>query len=186
VQTCLFHALTLDLVGDRFPILPLEPLDALTDVFDKPELDLAALMERYVKHLDRLKAKGVDPWREQPRRSDLHLTEAVGHFHLYAWLKAVLEDFCVVSPEFPTANGRVDLHLYCAGKQGVVEVKSFRSQAMLEKAKIQAAGYAEKLNLPSITLALFAPVFDAGVLAQLSGESVVGGVRVTVVAIGWE
>jgi len=185
VQTCLFHALTLDLVGDRFPVLPLEPLDALTDVFDKPELDLTALLDRYKKYLERLKARGVDPWREQPRRSDLHLTEAVGHFHLYAWLKTVLEDFCVVSPEFPTGNGRVDLLMRCEGKQGVVEVKSYQSQSKLEKAKIQAAGYAQKLNLPAIALALFAPVDDETVLDQLSGESLVDGVRVMVTAVGW-
>ena len=29
--------------------------------------------------------------KEQPRRAeDLHLTEAVGHFHFYAWLKEVV------------------------------------------------------------------------------------------------
>jgi len=128
VQTCLFHALTLDLVGDRFPILPLAPLDTLADVFDNPELDLVALLERYAAYLKRLKAKDIDPWREMPRRSDLRLIEVVGHFHLYAWLKTVLEDVCVVSPEFPTGNGRVDLHLRCADKSGIIEVKSFQTE----------------------------------------------------------
>ncbi len=65
------------------------------------------------------------------------------------------------------------------------EVKSYQSQSKLEKAKIQAAGYAQKLNLPSVALALFAPVADEAVLDQLSGESLVDGVRVTVAAIGW-
>ncbi len=118
------------------------------------------------------------------RRTDLRLTQAVGHFHLYFWLKQAVEDFCIISPEFPTGNGRVDLHLDCSGKRGVIEVKSFRSLPNLEKAKIQAAGYAEMLDLPAITLALFVPVDDETVLAQLSGESFVDGVRVAV-AIGW-
>ncbi len=118
VQRRLYNALTLDLIGDRSPILAIEPLDTLADVFDKPELDLPALLERYKNYLERLEAKGINPWKDQPRRTDMHLTEAVGHFHLYAWLKDAVEDMCVVSPEFPTGNGKVDLHLKCGGKPG--------------------------------------------------------------------
>ncbi len=43
VQTCLFHALTHDLVGERFPILVIEPLDTLDEVFDKPELEVVVV-----------------------------------------------------------------------------------------------------------------------------------------------
>ncbi len=185
IQHRLYNALALDLLGDRLPILPLAPLDRLTDVFDGPELVLPALLARYKGYLGRLKVARLNPWQEQPRRGDMHLTEAVGHFHLFFWLKQAVEDLCVVSPEFPTGNGRVDLHLSCGGKRGVIEVKSYRSQPMLEKARGQAAGYARKLKLSSITLALFAPVLDEAVLEQLSGESFVDGVRVAVVAIGW-
>ena len=49
VQRRLYNALTLDLIGDRTPILTIEPLDTLADVFDKPEIDLPALLERYKK-----------------------------------------------------------------------------------------------------------------------------------------
>ena len=49
----------------------------------------------------------------------------------------------------------------------------------------QAASYARKLGLPTITLALFAPVEDEGVLGKLSGTHEIEGVRVTVRAIGW-
>ncbi len=42
----------------------------------------------------------------------------------------------------------------------MIEVKSFTDLAALEEAKIQAAGYAKKLNLGAIALVVFAPVED--------------------------
>ncbi len=185
IQLRLYNALTMDLIGERLPMLALEPLDTLSDVFDMPELDIPALLERYKSYLARLKAKGINPWKDQPRRSDLHYTEYVGHFHLYFWLRQAVEDRCIVSPEFPTGNGRVDLHLKCDGRQGIIEVKSYKSQSKLEKAKKQAAGYAKKLELSAITIAVFTPVEDEQVLKQLSGEQIIEGVRVTTTAIGW-
>lgn len=185
VQTCLFHALTHDLVGDRFPILPLEPLDDPTGVFDKPDPDLPSLLKRYRRYLDRLKDKGIDPWKKQPRRTDLHPTEAVGHFHLYAWLRKILEDLCVVSPEFPTGNGKVDLHLDCGDKTGIIEVKSFKSLTKTELAKRQAAAYAKSLSLGRVTIALFIPMEHEEALKRLSDETDIDGVKVSVVAIGW-
>lgn len=47
------------------------------------------------------------------------------------------------------------------------------------------SGYARKLGLPEATLAVFLPVEDEAVLARVSGEAVVEGVKVTTVAIGW-
>ncbi len=185
VQTCLYESFTMNFAGDRLPILAIDPLDTLADVFGKPELDIPALLKRYKAYLKRLKAKGLNPWKDQPRRKDLHYTEYVGHFHLYFWLRQAAEDICVISPEFPTGNGRVDLHLRCAGKKGVIEVKSFRNHSKLEKAKAQAVDYAKKLNFSTITLAVFVPVEDEEILAQLSGERTVDGVRLHVAAIGW-
>ncbi len=185
IQMRLYNALTMDLIGERLPVLPLDPLDTLSDVFEKPELDIPALLERYKAYLKRLKAKCLNPWKDQPRRKDLHYTEYVGHFHLYFWLRQATEDICVISPEFPTGNGRVDLHLRCAGKKGVIEVKSFRNHSKLEKAKAQAIDYAKKLHYTAITLAVFVPVEDEEILAQLSGEQTIDGVRLHVAAIGW-
>ncbi len=42
VQLRLYNALITDLVGDRMPILPLDPLDDLADVFSGPDLHLTA------------------------------------------------------------------------------------------------------------------------------------------------
>jgi hypothetical protein len=185
IQLRIYNALTLDMVEDRMPILALDPLDDLRDVFEGPELALPALLRRYKDYLKRLKVKGINPWKEQPRRADLHLTEAVGHFHLYAWLKDALEDHCIVSPEFPTGNGKVDIYLKCGDKEGIIEVKSFKSLTQLESAKTQAARYAAQVGSPAVALVVFVPVADESVLEKLSEERMIEGVRVTAAAIGW-
>ncbi len=185
VQHNLYDALTDDLVGDHLPILAIHPLDELTDVLEGDELDLPALLGRYRDYLGRLKEKGLTPWKDQPRRTDIHPTEAVGHFHLYAWLFAAIGRRCTVSPEFPTGNGKVDLHIRCGEKRGIIEVKSFVDAAGVKTARRQAARYAKSLGLDRVTVALFAPVTDEAVLNQLSGETETEGVRVHVAAIGW-
>jgi hypothetical protein len=185
IQLRVYNALTRDMLGDDLPILALDPLDDLADVFDTAEIDLPALLERYKAYLTRLKARGLNPWQDQPRRSDLRYTEAVGHFHLYFWLQNAVGRLCGVSPEFPTGNGRVDLHLRCKDRRAVIEVKSFRDQAELRHSRDQAANYARRLGLPTITLALFAPLDDEAILAKLSGTFEQDGITLHVVAIGW-
>jgi len=185
IQKRLYNALTGDLIGDRLPMLAVEPLDDLADVFEGETLNLPSLLDRYKAYLIRMKAKGLNPFKDQPRRTDMHYTEAVGHFHLYAWLQAAIGRRCVTSPEFPTGNGKVDIHIRCNGKKGIIEVKSFLDMSETRKGTAQAAAYARSLNLNSVTLALFVPVDDEAVLAKLSGEHQNDGVTVTVVAIGW-
>lgn len=187
IQDTLYHAFGSDLVNDRRTILALEPLDDLSDVFAAPTgLDLPALLRRYKEYLARLKAKGINPWKEQPRRqTDMQLTEAVGHFHLYAWLQNAIGRRCTVTPEFPTGNGRVDLHIGCAGKRGIIEVKSFTDQYQAGEDRKQAARYAKRLGFDSVTMAVFVPIEDEAILERLSLSESVNGVMVNVVAIGW-
>ncbi|MFO0761830.1 MAG: AAA-like domain-containing protein [Byssovorax sp.] len=185
VQRRLYAALTDDMFGDRGPILAVEPIDTLSDVFTPEGLCLPPLLERYRAYLKRLKARGIDPWVGQPRRADLHLTEAVGHFHLYAWLRDALGGRCLITPEFPTGNGKVDLVLKAGEAMGVIEVKSFVNRYELEKGHAQTAGYAKKLGLAEATMAVFVPVEEAAVPKELSGEVTIDGVTVTVVALGW-
>ena len=186
VQRRLHTALTDDMFGYRGPILAIEPGDLLDDVFTPEGLCVPPLLSRYRGYLGRLAARGVDPWVGQPRRQDLHLTEAVGHFHLYAWLRDAVGRRCVISPEFPTGNGKVDLVLRTkGGTVGLVEVKSFVDMYELDEGRRQAARYAKKLGLSSATMAVFVPLEDEAVPPELSGATVVDGVSVVVVAIGW-
>ncbi|MEN8215733.1 MAG: hypothetical protein ABFS56_05030 [Pseudomonadota bacterium] len=163
------------MVNDQGTILPLTPL-----------LNLPALLTRYKDYLVRLKAQGINPWKEQPRRkTDSKLTEAVGHFHLFSWLREAVGDDCIVSPEFPAGKGEVDLHLLCGHQRGIIEVKSFVKNSQIKSNQDQAADYAKNLGLDRVTIALFIPVLEETVLEQLSTTEVVNGIEVTVVAIGW-
>ncbi|MEM7127871.1 MAG: AAA-like domain-containing protein [Chloroflexota bacterium] len=187
IQDTLYHALGSDLVGYGVPMLALDPLDDLADVFAQPAtLDLSALLRRYKEYLVRQKARGVNPWKEQPRRqTDLHLTEAVGHFHLYAWLQTAIGHRCIVSPEFPTGNGQVDLHIGCGDQKGIIEVKSFVNQYQAQHDRKQAARYGKRMGLDQVTMAVFIPVEDEKVLEALSVTEFIDGVTVKMVAIGW-
>jgi hypothetical protein len=185
VQQRLYAAMTSDMFGNKGPILAIEPGDRLDDVFEPGGFRLAPLVARYRGYLRRLKARGIDPWLGQPRRKDLHLTEAVGHFHLYAWLRDAIGRRCTITPEFPTGNGKVDLVVRMKEHSGVIEVKSFIDMYELGLAHEQAAGYAKQLGLAEATLAVFVPVDDEAVLAQVAGEVEILGVKVVVVAIGW-
>jgi hypothetical protein len=186
VQRCLYDALSNEIIGPEMPILALEPLDELTDVFASASLNLPALLTRYKDYLVRLREKDINPWKDQPRRKkDLKLTESVGQFHLFTWLKEAVGRRCVVSPEFPTGNGKVDLHLQCGKQRGIIEVKSFVDSYQIKYDREQAADYAKNLGISSVTIALFIPVLEESVLEKLSTQETVLGVEVTVVAIGW-
>ncbi|MCP4701595.1 MAG: hypothetical protein GY862_32760 [Gammaproteobacteria bacterium] len=186
VQECLYDALCYEIIEPKMPILVLDPLDKLSDVFGAASFNLPALLSRYKDYLARLKMQGINPWQEQPRRkTDLKLTEAAGHFHLFSWLKEAVEERCIVSPEFPAGNGKVDIHLRCGSVRGIIEVKSFVKSYQIELDQKQAADYAKSLGLDSVTIALFIPVLEETVLEKLSTIEAINGVEVSVVAIGW-
>ncbi len=185
IQHVIYESFTYELIGDRTPILALDPSDDLSDVFDTPLLNIPGLIRRYQDYLKRLKAKGLNLWKDQPRRKDMRFTEAVGHFHLYSWLREAVGQYCAVSPEFPAGNGKVDLHIRCDGKEGIIEVKSFTDSRQIGKAAKQAAEYASAIGLNSVTLVLFVYSEDESILQKLSGEKIVGNIHVTISAIGW-
>ncbi len=76
-------------------------------------------------------------------------------------------------------------HLKCVDKQGIIEVKSFVDAYQVEKDREKAAWYAKSLGFDRVALAMFLTVEDDAVLEELSGEEMIDGVRVMVVAIGW-
>ncbi len=203
IQKRIYHALTHHLAGDDTPVLPLKILDELTDVFEAGCLNIPALLQRYRDYLVRLEAKGINPWKEQPRRVDTHIREASGHFHLYHWLMNAVGGICVITPEFPTGNGKVDLFLKCnnqamlseekihtglnEGKNytGLIEVKIYMDMQTLKASKRQAAEYAVQCGLDSVTIALFVPTDDDTVMKKLSVSERVNGTMVLIFPISW-
>lgn len=71
------------------------------------------------------------------------------------------------------------------GHVGLVEVKSFVDMYELGEGHAQAAGYAKKLGLETVTLAVFVPMEDEAVPEAVSRGAEIDGVKVVVVAIGW-
>ena len=186
IQTRLYNAFMGEIkeAHDR-SMLALDPLDDLDDVTSGSTLNLPAILNRYKDYLMRLKDNGLNPWQDQPRRkSDYHLTEAVGHFHLYHWLQMALGIESAISPEFPTGNGKVDLHIVYEGKKGIIEVKSFTNLKDSRLARKKAAAYAKQTGYPDITIAMFAPFTDEDVLKQLSVSETIDNIDVHLVVIG--
>jgi len=186
IQSCLYSAFVGEIKENQErSMIALDPLDALEDVTSDSILNLPALLKRYKYYLERLKEKGLNPWQDKPRRkSDYRLTEAVGHFHLYHWLQMALGIESLISPEFPTGNGKVDLHIEYEGKKGIIEVKSFTNLKNAILARKKAADYAKQTGYPDVTIAMFAPFTDEDILTQLSVTETINNVAVNVVAIG--
>jgi len=109
----------------------------------------------------------------------------VGHFHLYAWLRQAVGDQCLISPEFPTGNGKVDIFIHCNQGKGIIEIKSFEKRSKLNQYAQQAAGYARSLGLSEVTLAVFVPTREEDILEELTCREEHNGVLVNIVAIGW-
>ena len=179
IQDTLFHAFSLEFCGDETPIYALRLGDDLSDVFED-RINLRSLIEKYKDYLKRLQNKGISPFEHIPRRSDLNIYEAGGHFHLYHWLMNAIGRICWITPEFPTGNGRVDIHIKCEDKEAVIEIKSFRDMAALKQAKIQASKYGAKLGLKEILLVVFVYGVAEEEAEILRDDKEIEGVRVMV------
>lgn len=92
-------------------------------------------------------------------------------------LREAIGRWCVVSPEFPTGNGKVDIHLRCRGKEGLIEVKSYSDQLAFQNSLTQAARYATSSGLNKVLVAVFVPTHDANVLTTLSTPHQLEGVH---------
>lgn len=184
IQQAIYDALTYNLIGDRTPILALDPLDDLTDVFDKPFLNVPGIVRRYQQYLKRLKAKELDFWKSRSEPQDLRFNEVIGHFHLYSWLKSAIGRYCDITPRLPAGNGKVDLHIRSDSKEGIIEVVRFTDSRQIRHSAKQAAEYAAQMGLKAVTLAFFVPVEDEGILQKLSAQGRIANVQVTICAIG--
>jgi hypothetical protein len=178
IHTRIFNALGDDIFENKLIGLLIEPLDELEDVFLPDKINCTGLITRYKQYLERLSQSKLNPFDAEIRRSDGRIYESSGHFHLYAWLYEVLKRRCVIVPEFPTGNGRVDLLIKCGEKRGIIEVKVFRDKSTLEEAKKQAAAYAKKLKLSEIVIALFVNFDKPEWLARLRSDEKIENVRV--------
>ena len=180
IQQRLYNSLSRKYIGKDVPIYALRIGDELEDVFEKDRLNLRALIDRYRDYLNRLKQRGLKPFKEMPKRSDLNIYEAIGHFHLYHWLMNAISDYCVIVPEFPTGNGKVDLHIRCGEKMGIIEIKSFENMAKLKKGIEQAGRYGKQMGIEEVVLALFLTGVTEEEAMSLQKTEEIDGVNVIV------
>ncbi|MFQ5616115.1 MAG: AAA-like domain-containing protein [Anaerolineales bacterium] len=134
------------------------PFENLDDTITENSLHIPNLLRRYERYL-----KKNRDWllKDAPRRTDLRVYEAVYHFNLYQYLFRFLQGFDGrVFPEFPTGNGKIDLHMHYAGQVYGIEVKSYTNPKGYREALGQAARYGRQLGLNEITLAFFVEVID--------------------------
>jgi hypothetical protein len=179
IQTRLFHAF-IDKIKENqaHAIHALDPQDSLEDVITNSTLNVPALLKRYKDYLARLKDSGLNPRQNQRR------IEAIGHFHLYHWIKMALGIQLSIRPELSIDSGTLYLHIKYEAKMGIIEINSFTTlrEAILERK--QAAAYAKQSGYSDITIAMFAPITDEHVINQLSVNESINGINVHVVVIG--
>ncbi|MCP4112551.1 MAG: hypothetical protein GY749_44665 [Desulfobacteraceae bacterium] len=61
--------------------------------------------------------------------------------------------------------------------KGIIEVKSFTNVSEAKDAREQAAKYAEQTGLNAVTVALFTPVEDDSLFAELSWKGDINGLK---------
>ena len=132
----------------------------------------------------KLKNKGINIFKDQPACIDLKPREAIGHFHLYAWLLDVIGRYCMITPEFPTGNGQIDIHIKCNNKCAILEIKSFKDLRQIKLAKDQSKKYAAKLGYKKVTIVVFISDANKEILQQISSSDIIDGINVIVKAIG--
>ncbi|KPA10490.1 ATPase domain protein, prokaryote domain protein [Candidatus Magnetomorum sp. HK-1] len=183
IQDCLYDVIRHELIDLPTNEYYLDPLDDLTDVLDGPDFDIPALIDRYQSYLNRLKEKGLSILEQQPLRTDLRPREAIGHFHFYAWLIGVIGDDCIITPEFPTGNGQVDIHIQCKDRRGIIEIKSFKNMRALKRAKKQSQMYAKNLNYSAVSLLVFISNESIELIDKISSQDKIEGIVVTTKAV---
>ena len=135
-----------------------DPFEDLSDTITDAELDVERLVRRYQRYL---RANRGWLFEDAPRRRDLRVFEALHHFMLYSFLDRFLQPRGGrVFPEFPAGNGRIDLLIRYAGKTYGLELKSFTDAFGHRQALGQAAGYARRLGLRTLTLVIFVDAVD--------------------------
>ncbi|MCP4346156.1 MAG: ATP-binding protein [Desulfobacterales bacterium] len=180
IQLAICDTLTRNLLEQGIPLL--DPLDDLSDVFNASVLNLSALICRYKEYIRQLKYNSLNLFKYQ---DETRHAEAVWYFHLYSWLQSVVGKYCAIIPEFPSGKGKMDLHIRCDERDGVIEVINITDFKQVSQAVKDASDYAADLGMGIITLVIFVPLEDEGdVLQELSGEEAVEGVSVTVCLIG--
>ena len=181
VQKRLFNHFAREIFRDSGILYP--PFTNLSDVLTAHGLHIKNMLRLYERYVQQNHS-----WlfKEAPRRADLRLYEAVYHFNLFMWLERFLQrPGGRVYPEFPTGNGQIDLIIRYQGQLYGVELKSFTSDFDYRAALGQAARYARRLQIATITVVFFVEAVDDAnrALYEVPYQDAVSGVMVEPVLV---
>ncbi|VAX34800.1 hypothetical protein MNBD_UNCLBAC01-1218, partial [hydrothermal vent metagenome] len=119
-------------------------------------LNILGIMQNYQKYVNQ---RGSKAFAHGLTRQDGCKYEAVYHYSLDAYMSSVAEAIGAASwVEFPTGNGKTDIFLQYKQQRYVIEIKSFRNQDQIVKAKEQAVRYAQTEGLNEAYLVIFTEV----------------------------
>ena len=162
IQKRLFNHFAREIFHDSGTLYP--PFTNLSGILTATGLQIKNLLRLYEQYVQK---NHTWLFKDAPRRVDLRLYEAVYHFNLFMWLERFLQrPGGRVYPEFPTGNGQIDLIIRYQGQVYGLELKSFTSNFDYHLALQQAARYARKLQLTTITVVFFVEAVDDANRAQ--------------------
>ncbi len=131
-----------------------DPFMDMEAIINETHIDIDGIIKLYQEYV--IKNKDVLFKDASRRKTDLQICEAVFHFDLYSYLSLFLQSkYASVHPEFPTGNGKIDLIISHNDRIHGIELKSYVDSTEMNKAKIQAAKYANSLNIKDIFLLFF-------------------------------
>ncbi len=134
-----------------------DPFMDMDAVINYIHIDIDAIIKLYQEYV--INNKDVLFKDISRRKTDLRICEAVFHFDIYSYLSRFFQSTAAgVHPEFPTGNGKIDLIIKHNDRVHGIELKSFVNMTEAKKAKIQAAEYANSLNIKEIFLLFFIEV----------------------------
>ncbi len=158
-----------------------DPFISMSDVITDTTLNIPNILKLYQTYL---KKNSVWLFKDMPRRSDMHIFEAIFHFNLYAYLSEFMKSpGGRVIPEFPTGNGKIDLILTYGTNRYGLELKSFANERNYHESLKQASKYGKRLELAEIFLVVFVESIDDTNRAKFEVEFAASEIGVKVLPI---
>ncbi|MEM7534928.1 MAG: AAA-like domain-containing protein [Chloroflexota bacterium] len=152
----LFNSFATEMFG-RLGLLH-DPFIEMDDIITETSLNVPNILRLYEGYLQKNRQQIL---KDAPLRADLHVHEAVFHFHLFKYLLDFMQPKGGnVVPEFPTGNGQIDLLIHHAEQIYGLEVKSFSGQYEYRQALVQTAKYAKKMGWATVWLVFFTEQID--------------------------
>jgi hypothetical protein len=142
--------------------------DTFSEYLSDGELNLKAILERYVEYVARRGYRAFDT---------KHLREGAWHYSLDGFINFFIERLGGQTfTEVPSGRGRTDIMILCRGKKYIIETKIFTDQSYFQNGKRQLAAYLKTEGLEVGYYVVFSKKHsESEVLAE---EEIIEGKRI--------